>query len=93
MAVADLQVEENPTDMDSHADTCVVGKNAIIVHKLDKQVNVTGFDPSQGKVKNLYLLSAALAYEYPTSGEATILMVHKPSTCRQWKMICFVPCK
>ena len=77
MAVAELQVEEHPTDMDSHADTCVVGKNALIVHKLDKQVNVTGFDPSQGKVKNLDLVSAALAYDCPTTGEATILMVHQ----------------
>ena len=63
--------------MDSHADTCVVDKNALIVHKLNKQVNVTGFDPSQGKVKNLDLVSAALTYDCPTSGEATILMVHQ----------------
>jgi len=77
VAVAELQVEEHPTDMDSHADTCVVGKNALIVHKLDRQVNVTGFDPSQGKVKNLDLVSAALAYDCPTTGEATILMVHQ----------------
>ena len=66
MAVTALQVEEHPTDMDSHADTCMIGKNALIVHTLDKQVNVTGFNPSQGNFKNLDLVSAVLAYDCPT---------------------------
>jgi hypothetical protein len=63
--------------LDSHADTCVVGKNALIVHLLDKKVNVTGFDPTQGKVKDLNLVSAALAYDCPATGEPIILMVHQ----------------
>jgi hypothetical protein len=27
---------EHPADLDSHADTCVVGKNVLIVHVLGK---------------------------------------------------------
>ena len=80
MASAELRSEdptEHPTALDSHADTCVVGKHALIVHLLDKKVNVTGFDPTQGKVKDLDLVSAALAYDCPTTGEVTILMVHQ----------------
>ena len=80
MTSAELQMEdptEHPTDLDSHADTCVVGKHALIVHRLDKKVNVTGFDPAQGKVKDLNLVSAALAYDCPVTGEAIILMVHQ----------------
>jgi hypothetical protein len=46
---------EHPTDLGSHADTCVVGKNALIVHILNKKVSVTGFDPSLGKAKDLDL--------------------------------------
>jgi len=68
---------EHSTDLDSHADTCVVGKRALIVHLMDKKVNVTGFDPAQGKVKDLDLVSAALAYDCPTTGEVTVLMVHQ----------------
>jgi hypothetical protein len=68
---------EHPTDLDSHADTCVVGMNALIVHVLDKKVNVSGFDPSQGKVKDLNLVSAALAYNDPVSGEVIILMINQ----------------
>jgi hypothetical protein len=33
----------------------------------NKKVNVTGFDPSLGKVKDLDLVSAALAYDYDPS--------------------------
>jgi hypothetical protein len=43
---------EHPSDLDSHANTCVVDMNALIVHVLDKKVNVSGFDPSQVKVKD-----------------------------------------
>jgi hypothetical protein len=68
---------EHPTDLDSHADTCVVGKNALIVHLLNKKVNVTGFDPSLGKVKDLDLVSAALAYDCPATGETVILIIHQ----------------
>jgi hypothetical protein len=68
---------EHPTDLDSHANTCGVGKNALIVHLLDKKVNVAGFDPTQGKVKDLNLVSAALAYDCPATGEPIILMVHQ----------------
>ena len=78
--MADIQdgdTSEHPTDLDSHADTCVVGQNAVIVHLLNKKVNVTGFDPSQGKLKDLELVSAALAYDDPTTGETIILMVHQ----------------
>jgi hypothetical protein len=68
---------EHPTDLDSHADTCVVGKNAFIVHRLNKKVNVTGFDPSLGKINDLDLVLAAIAYDYPETGEMVILMVHQ----------------
>jgi hypothetical protein len=51
---AGLQMEdksEHPADFaDSHADTCVAERNTRIMHLLDKKVNVTRFDPSQGKV-------------------------------------------
>jgi hypothetical protein len=38
---------------------------------------VTGFDPSQGKVKDLGLVSAALEYDCPTTGDTIILMIHQ----------------
>jgi hypothetical protein len=34
-------------ELDSHADTCVVGRNVLIVNEHTRVVNVSGFDPSQ----------------------------------------------
>jgi hypothetical protein len=68
---------EHTTNLDiSHADTCHAGRNVLVVHVLDKKVNVAGFDPTQGKVKDLHLMSGALAYDCPT-GEVVTLMMHQ----------------
>ena len=56
------------TELDSHADTYVVGKNTIIV---------TGYDPSQPAAQSLQIVSAALAYDDPKSGEVTILVLNQ----------------
>ena len=57
-----LQEEgETRTELDSHADTCVVGKNALFVHDYDRKFNVTGYDPSQPTAQSLRIVSAALA--------------------------------
>jgi hypothetical protein len=58
--------------MDRHADTCIVGKHALIVHLLEKKVNVTGFYPIQGQITNLDLISAAVTYNCPRTGEIII---------------------
>jgi len=41
-------VEECRTELDSHADTCVLGKNAPITHGCERPVEVTGCDKSHG---------------------------------------------
>jgi hypothetical protein len=53
---------EHTTNLDSHANACVAGENDFVVHVLDKKVNVTGFNPKPGKVKDLDLVSGALAH-------------------------------
>ena len=34
-------------ELDAHADTCAVGRHALLVHEHPKVVIVSGFDPSQ----------------------------------------------
>jgi hypothetical protein len=34
-------------ELDSHAETCVVGKNTLVIHEHPNVVMVSGFDPSQ----------------------------------------------
>jgi hypothetical protein len=54
----------NRSDLDSHADACVVGKEALICYYFDREVTVSGYDPS-GETKSLRTVSAALGYVIP----------------------------
>jgi hypothetical protein len=65
------------SELESHADTCVIGKDSLIIHDFDRPVNVTGYDPNQPVAKALRTVSAALAYEDPVNGEVIILVVHQ----------------
>jgi hypothetical protein len=40
------RVEEvNRSDLDSHADCCVCGKEVLVFNDFDREVTVTGWDP------------------------------------------------
>ena len=63
-------------ELDSYADTCVIGKNATIIYDHHRRVSVTGYDPKAGS--NLYrILSAAVAYDDPYSGETSIFIINQ----------------
>jgi hypothetical protein len=36
-------------ELDSHADTCVIGRDALIILNYDRPVDVEGYDPTLGK--------------------------------------------
>lgn len=62
MASLDLDASEDPTEhptnLDSHADTSLVRKKALITHVFDKKVNISGFNSSQGIYNCNYVLVA-----------------------------------
>ena len=69
---------ESRTELDSHADTCVVGRSAMVVQDYGRPVDVKGYDSSQGVVhKSCKTISAALAYDCPDTGEVLILLVNQ----------------
>ena len=70
-------ITEHRTDLDSHADTCLVGKNAVILEELDRYVNISGFDPSKGKANDLQIVNAAVAFDDPETGQPYILRVNQ----------------
>ena len=41
------QINTLKVELDSHADRCVVGKNALVIHEHHNVVMVSGFDPLQ----------------------------------------------
>ena len=75
--VRGLEHIESRTELDTHADTCVIGKHCLITHEYDRYVSVSGFDPLQGSVKDLKIVSAALAYDNPKTGEVIILRINQ----------------
>ena len=61
-------------DLDGHADTCVIGQHALIVHGFNRPVNVLGYDPSKGiMTPNCRTVSEAVAYDCPIIGEVFII--------------------
>ena len=65
---------ETQTELDSHADTCVLGANVLITHDLERPVDVTGYNPSDGS-KVFKTVSGALGYM--DGGVVHILHVHQ----------------
>ena len=66
---------ECATELDGHADACVVGANALILQKFQMQVRVTGCDEVGSCVCDL--VSAALACDDPSTGETIVLVIHQ----------------
>lgn len=66
---------ETTTELDSHADQCVVGSNCLVTHDFETPVRVTGYD--KGKSKTYRTISAALAYDDPMTGEVIILVINQ----------------
>eukprot|EP00957_Ditylum_brightwellii_P138780 10578742-Ditylum_brightwellii.AAC.1 len=68
---------ESSTELDSHTDTCVVGKNCLIVQEFDRYVSVTGYDPALGSQNERQIITASFAYDCPDNGETTMLIIHQ----------------
>ena len=58
-----IAVVETKIQLDSHADTCVVGDHCLIVHDLNRPVNVYGYNPKAG-TKHAHLVNAAVLIPY-----------------------------
>jgi hypothetical protein len=63
-------------ELDSHADTCVLGRNALIFLDFDRPVCVQGYDPTLG-TKTFATVSGALAYDDPITGKVFHLVVNQ----------------
>jgi hypothetical protein len=66
----------NRSDLDSHAEACVVGKEALLCNDFGREVTVSGYDPS-GETKSLRTVSAALGYVVPETGNNVLLIIHQ----------------
>jgi transcription initiation factor TFIIIB Brf1 subunit/transcription initiation factor TFIIB len=71
------RVEEvNRSDLDSHADCCVCEKEVLVLNDFDREVTVTGWYP-EGETQSLRIVSAAMGYTIPESGQTVLLIAHQ----------------
>jgi hypothetical protein len=68
--------ETNISDLDSHADCCVFGKEVLVLNDFDREVTFTSWNPSV-ETHSLWIVSAALGYTMPQSGNNVLLIVHQ----------------
>ena len=68
--------ESSRTELDSHANMPVIGRNAYILSKIGETVDVAPFTPDYKPI-SVELVDAALKYEYPYSGEVKILIIRR----------------
>ena len=66
---------DSTTELDNHADTSVIGEHALVIADNQTPVRVTGYD----KVKSTVypMVTAALAYDDPRTGQPVILVVNQ----------------
>ena len=63
-------MDEIRTELDSHADTCVLVDHALVIHDHERPVKVTGYNDQDG-TKTYRTVDATLAYNDPTTGTSS----------------------
>ena len=70
-------------ELDSHADSPVLGKSAVIIKKTDRRVSVRGFADEIGKTISVPVVDGVLAYDCEFTGETVLMIIrnalHVPS--------------
>ena len=71
IAVVKIKIE-----LDSHADTCDVGEDCLIVQDHNRPVNVYGYDPKAGS-KHACIVYTTITYIIPETGQVVILSINQ----------------
>ena len=67
---------ETTLELDSHANTCVLGRHALIILDHNRPVTVIGYDESLGS-KTYKTMSSVVAYTDPKTGRTLHLVIHQ----------------
>ncbi len=67
---------EKCLELDSHADTTVLGAGALIIQNYDRPVEVVGYDPQQG-LQTFEMVSGILAFNHPWDMQVYHLVFHQ----------------
>jgi hypothetical protein len=67
---------ETSLELDSYADTTVLGAGALIIQSYDRPVEVVGYDPQQDS-QTFETVSGILAFDHPWDGQVYHLVFHQ----------------
>ena len=85
---------ESSLELDSHADTTVLGAGALIIQSYDQPVEVVGYDPQQGS-QMFEMVSGILAFDHPQDGQVYHLVFHQAIHMPQLDhhLLCPIQCR
>jgi hypothetical protein len=69
-------IHKTTLELDSHANTCVLGHDALIILDYNRPVSVVGYDESLGS-KTYQTLSGVVAYDDPQTGRTLQLIINQ----------------
>ena len=64
-------------ELDSHADTCALGKTCLVLGDTGRTVDVGGFGESIGSVEDVSFVHAAVACDCPATFKTFVLICHE----------------
>ena len=64
-------------ELDSHADTTAMGKGCVILQDTGRTVTVEGFDDTIGSLNDVPIVTAAVAYDCPSTYKTYVLIFHE----------------
>ena len=69
-------LKETQMELDSHADTCALGRDALIINDYCRPVQVSGYDPALG-TQTCKTVSGVVAWTRPSDGRVFHLIFHQ----------------
>ena len=72
-----MSVSVTRTELDSHADTCCFGRNALVIAESSHTVDVTPFLSRLDNVSKVPIVSCAVAYDDPRNYSTYVLIFHQ----------------
>ena len=74
------------TELDSHADSPVVGSNVAIINYTGKYMNVSGFTENLGECKSIPVVDCAIAYDCTHQNKTYILRINNALYIKEMKV-------
>ena len=71
----DLGADETRTELDSHANMAVIGRNAYILNNSGRTAQISPFTPDYEALSEVPIVDAAILYECPHRNKAHVLIV------------------